>query len=180
MAPRRGLKTDRRRGGLGAFARAVGFLIMAGTALAILAAAALLPAWQRREQARLNRDQLASEAQTQQRLVQYKQRMVEAIKRDPRQTAQLLVQQQHYRVPGQVPVQIVDAPADLPVAQLLAARSPQPRPITPLLAELAERLSHVNTRRGMLLVAGILMVGALTLFLPPEEERRKTRRPGTP
>jgi len=72
-------------------------------------------------------------------------------------------------------VQVEDAPIDpSPLAQL-AARAPAVKPPSPSLLHLAERLENPRTRRGLLLLAGILMVGAMLLFLPPDARpaRRK-------
>lgn len=147
-----------------------GLLITAGTAMALLAAVVLLPAWYWREQARIQRDELAAKVSTQQAYVEYKQGLVEALKRDPRQNAQLLMRQQHVHLPDEEPVD-VPAPADPPVIQMLAARAPKPQPGDPLIMHLAERVIDPATRRGMLLVAGILMVMAMMLFQPPEQRK---------
>jgi hypothetical protein len=145
----------------------LGFTIVAGLALAIFAAAVLLPAWHRRELARTQRDELAARVWTYDQLVDYKQRIIDTIKSDPLQTQRLLMLQQNYRRPGDVAVAMENAPVELPPLVQLAARAPTVQPPSPSLLHLAERLEDPRTRRGLMLLAGILMVGAMLLFLPP-------------
>jgi hypothetical protein len=171
MAQAHGPRADRGEGPVGAFFRGLGVLITAGVAMAILAAVVLLPAWQRRELARVQRDDLARQVRVQRELVQYKQGLMEAVKRDPRQTAQLLIQQQHYHLADEASIPL-DAPADPPLAQMLAARAPQTPAPAALVMNLAQRAGDPATRRGMLLVAGVLMVAAMLLFQPPQTKER--------
>jgi hypothetical protein len=152
----------------------MGLLITAGTAIAILAAVVLLPAWYWREKARVQRDELARTVRTQQEYVGYKQGLIEAVKRDPRPNAQLLMLQQHVHLPDEAPV-AVEAPADPRVDQMLAARAPHVQPPDHLVMHLAERMIEPATRRGMLLVAGVLMVLAMIMFQPPEKQIREPK-----
>ena len=162
-------------GPVAAAARAIGFTLLAGTALAILAAAALLPAWHRRDVALSRRDALLADSEARDRLIEYKQRLAESIQRDPLQTERLLIQQQNYHRPGEVAVTIKEAPADLTVADILAARAAQPSPPSPWLRRLARRLEQPRPRRGLMVVAGLLATCSIVLFLPPAAPPRRRR-----
>ncbi len=145
-------------------------LLTVSLAVAILAAAALLPAWQRREDARMERDELARQVWIQQRVSQYKRELADALKDDPRQTEQLLIEQQNLHPPDAAAVPM-DAKPDPPLVQQLEAKAPKVAPPNPALEKLAQRVDDPATRRGLLLVAGVLMVAAMMLFQPPKRQK---------
>lgn len=138
-------------------------------ALAILAAVTLLPAWQRLSEARAHRDELAAAVEFNDRLIAYNQRLIEAIRTDPLLTERLLMDQENLRRPGEAAVRADWVPPDPPLTALLAAQTLQPAstskpPAT--VAALAEHLRQPRTRRGLLFLAGLMMVAATVLFLP--------------
>ena len=145
----------------------LGFIAAAGMSVAILAAVVLLPAWQRCEAARAERDELTSLVATNEALIDYDRRLAEVIRTDPIETQRLLIRQQNYRHPDNIAVLAPGVPEDASPLQMLAARAPSARGVSPSLAVMAARVSSPRARRGLLLVAFVLLICAFVLFLPP-------------
>jgi len=163
-----GQKADLAGGGLIAVVgRVIGFIFVAGIALGIVAAVVLLPAWREREHALTQRDALAAKVWQYDRLIEYKQRLAEVTRCDPVQTQRLLISQQNYHQPGEVVVQISDAPIDPPAAVLLAARAPKVSEPSAILSRMAGRVERPLARTVLLLVAAAMMGGALMMFDRP-------------
>jgi len=156
----------------------IAFALVAGMALAILAAIVLLPARQQLRAVRARRDALAAEVQTHERHIAHRERLILASKTHPRLTEDLLIQQRNCRRPGEVVVP-TDIPPDPPVAIMLAAKGaasrPVPGPSPAWLDRLTRRVQHPRTRRGLGLLSGLLLVAAMILFAPPQRLRRKRR-----
>ncbi|NLF32484.1 MAG: hypothetical protein GX591_16535 [Planctomycetes bacterium] len=167
MAPAPGREADRSGGRLGGLGRFLGFTIVAGMAFALLATVVVLPAWARLDQARADRDALAFQTAAYDRLVDYRTELIESVKTDPLQTERLLMEQRNYTRPGEAAYAIDDAPADPPVLDAIKAQLPAPRPASATLATLSRRVQRPATRRGLLLLSGLLLVLATVMFLPP-------------
>ncbi len=180
MAPARGQKDSSPAAEVVyAGGRMIGFTLMAGMALAILAAVVLLPAWQRLDTIRARRDALAAKVETNDRLVAYRDRLIIASKTNPRLTEDLLIQQRNCRRPGEVVVP-TDIPPDPPVITMLAAKvegtgSAASEANAALLDRLANRVQRPRTRRGLLLLSGLLMIAAMILFIPPDGRSKRRR-----
>ena len=168
MAPARGTKPDP-AGRLGGFGRFAGFAIVAGMAFALLATVVGLPAAARLDKARADCDALAYHTAAYAGLIDYRGELIDAIKTDPLQTERLLMAQRNYRRPGEA-VYAIDAPADPPILEAIQAQLPAPRPASATLATLSRRVQRPPTRRGLLLLSGLLLVLATVMFLPPGPE----------
>ncbi len=170
MAPTPGTRSSTGPGGSSALeaVRLIGFIAVAGMALTILAAVVILPAYRQRSLAWADRHRLAQQARLNERLIDYNERLIEAIKTDPVLTQKLLMEQQNYRRPSQRAIPIAEAPLDPSVPRLLAAQvaqSAQPPPApSQRLDQLAQRVQDPATRRGLLLLAGLLISAAM-IFL---------------
>jgi hypothetical protein len=156
----------------GGFFAALGFFIVAGMAMALHAAGGFLPVWQRQNQAQYARNALAAQVETTDRLIDYNEKLIEAVKTDPILTQRLMSQHMNYRPPGEIAVE-TGAPEDPPIAVLLAAEAPLPPSPPPTLAALAEKVQNPSTRRGLLAIAGLLMTAAMILFAPPDASTKK-------
>jgi len=163
MAPAPGPKADT-AGRLGRF---FGFAIVAGMAFALLATVVVLPAAARLDKARADRDALAYQTDVYDTLIAYRTALIASVKTDPLQTERLLMTQRNYRRPGEAAYALDDVPADPPVLDAIKAQLPAPRPASPTLGTLSRRVQRPATRRGLLLLAGLLMVLAAVMFLPP-------------
>ena len=144
----------------------IGFAVVAGMALAVLATVVLSPAVSRLLAARADRDALGQRVETYDELIDYKQRLAESIRTDPMQTRRLLMQQQNCRRLGEAGFLITDAPADIPLAEMIAGQTAEPRRESTI-DRISRRVQQPRTRRGLLLVSGIMMVCAMVMFLPP-------------
>ncbi|MFW6153907.1 MAG: hypothetical protein ACOC95_01705 [Planctomycetota bacterium] len=169
MAPAPGRKADNTPAGgrLDGLGRLLGFAIVAGMALALLATVVVLPAWARLDKARADREALVYRTAVYDRLIAYRTELIDAVKTDPLQTERLLMAQRNYRRPGEAVYALDDVPADPPVLQAIKAQLPPPRPTSATLATLSRRVQRPATRRGVLLLSGLLMVLATVMFLPP-------------
>ncbi len=162
----------------------IGFTITAGMAVAILAAVVLLPAWQRRQDARNQRDDLVAKSKAYDDLIGHNERTIEAIKTTPLLTEKQLMEQQNYSRPGEVAVELPDIPIDdQPDIQPLTAREPgSTQPLPERLKSLTKRVQNPRSRRGLLLLSGLLFVTAMVLFGPPSAKRagkgKKSRHKG--
>lgn len=176
MARAHGQRTDPHHGErVGPARELAGFVLIAGTALGIFALVVLLPPWYRLASARTRRDALTAQAWTNEKLIQHRQRLAETIRCDPVQTQRLLMRQQNYRRPGETAMKVDAVAPDPPAIAMLAARAPEVSPPSALLGRVALRLQDPRARRGLLLVAGMLMTCALVMFHPTAAKRRKAR-----
>ncbi len=167
MAPTPGHDADTAGGRLGRLGGLLGFAIVAGMALALLATVVVLPAWARLDRARADREALAYQAALFDRLIDYRTALIDAVKTDPLQTERLLMAQRNYRRPGEATYALDDVPADPSAVEAIKAQLTPPRPPSPTVATLGRRVQRPTTRRGLLLLSGLLLVLATVMFLPP-------------
>jgi len=156
-----------------AICRGTGFVLVAAASLVVAAAAVWLPAWARRQAAWDQRDRLRAVAAANDKLIHYRCATAEAIRCDPVHTRLLLMAQQNYSTPGELVVPVEGAAADGAVSEFLQV--PPPRRQSALLRFLAGRIDNPRARRGLLVVAGGLMVTAFVGFLPREPGGRSAK-----
>lgn len=155
------------------FGRMFGFIIVAGMAMAILAAVVCLPPLRRLERQRRAHAELQAQVDSNDRLVAYRQREITLTKVDPVVTERLLIRQQHYQPAGQRFVAVPGIEQDPPIAAALAVQPPPPTPEHPWVATLTDRAENPRTRRGMLALAGLLLTGAMVFFSPSDRRRKR-------
>jgi len=150
MAPQRGTKADGSTGrsAAAALGRAVGFILLAGPALAIIAALVLLPAHARLVRTHHKLAVRKTQIRRAEMLADANNRLIRAIPND-RSLARRLV------------LRTV-------CSQLLRPAPPQfpPRPSGWLL-DVAYRLQKPALRRGVFVVACLTLAAAMFLFAPP-------------
>jgi len=167
MGPRHGRRDEPARGlarlvtGVG---RLVAFVLLAGSAMAIFAGVVLLPDYVRLLRAeRILARQEAIAADTEAR-IRANGRLIEALPDHPVLTKRLAMHQLGLRPADEV---VVPYPG-VPVAQApgTVAPPPHPRPAPPdaWVLRIAARVSNPPTRRGLLLLAAVALVGAVLLF----------------
>lgn len=152
MAPQRGTKADGSAGrpAAAALGRAMGFIVLAGPALAIIAALVLLPAHASLVCTRHRLTIRKAQARRAETLADGNNRLIRAIPND-RSLARRLVLR---TVPG--------APGLLRPAPLRSPRRP-----SGWLLDVGYRLQKPALRRGVFAVACLTLAAAMFLFAPP-------------
>ena len=171
MALGPGRRADRsagRRRPLYAAGRLVGFALMAGTALSILAAVVLLPSYADTLTAQYQRDLARARVAEMQALLVGADRLIAAAEAgDPVLTKRLAMNQFGLRAAHET---AAETPGQTPPGRLLRVpRRPRPGPPSRWLTAAAAKLKRPNVRRGLLLLAGAAMIVALLAFSPPEK-----------
>ena len=143
-----------------ALGRGVGFIILAGLGMAIIAALVLMPAWAGVVDVRHARDMRKASDQHVEKYTQTEARLINATPHDPILTERL--------ARGTSVQDLIHAPKF----------TPPPTPSGWEL-ELADKLAQTKTRRGLFCVAIVSLGGAMFLFGPPpikrpSQSRRKT------
>ncbi|HUT61672.1 MAG TPA: hypothetical protein VNA25_27855 [Phycisphaerae bacterium] len=148
---------------LGVLGRLAGFALLAGPALAILAAVVLLPEYTGMLKDRYERDRVAAETADIEALRNAQERMVNAAREDVVFIKRLAMWYCNLWPSDEA---VLDSPAQSGPPPGMVVTNPHPRPAPPdeRLMGLASRLENPPTRRGLLLVAGGLMVAGMLLF----------------
>jgi len=148
--------------------RFVGFAVLAGISLSILATVVLLPAYVSMSEAGYQRDILAARQRNALKLIDARERMIKALQEDDRQLLTRLVRSQFDLLPrNEVVVIDPSAPPQTPQVYLLA-ESPLPSAHKGLISHAADKLKNDRTRRGLLLLSAGAMLAAMFLFSPPK------------
>ncbi len=159
-------------GGLGflyGLGRFVGFMLLAGPALAIIAGIVLLPAYKSMKTTQYERDcRRSANAQYKEYLDAVNRQIAEAPE-DEQFTLRLRMEQGRLMPPGEVAIEVPNDPGEHPPGTIYAAPSTKPAPPSGLLLTMADRVADPATRRGLLLLAAVAMLAALFLFAPPEK-----------
>lgn len=156
--------------------RAVGFFLLAGAAMALLAAVVLLPPWAGLAGARYDLARLQAEVADAEAQIAANERLIAALPHDEVLAKRLAMNQNLYWPRHEIVVVDPDAaPADPPdvVCPPRQARPPMP---AGLLIRAAGRLRNTAKRRGMLILAAAALAAAMFLFPPAE---RPTTAPGS-
>jgi len=175
MVPGRSSKTANapRRPGKAA-AQTVCFAILAGGALAVLAAVVLLPAYARLSGARYELGCLKANLADAEALIAANQRLIEALPEDEILTKRLAMSQL-----GLWPVDeviVIDPVAAGPPALIRPTRHARPAPPAGRLTSLAGRLERLPARRGLFGLAAGAILAAMFLFAPSEKRRKNSIR----
>jgi len=147
----------------------VGFCVLAGTSLAILAAVLLLPEYARLERTRYELAGWQAATADKEAQIAANERLKAALPDDRVLTKRLAISQHGLWPENEVVVATAAPTRRLPPG--LVAPAPHPRPDRPSgwLMKVSERVSRPPLRRGLLLMAAVAMLAALFLFGPRHE-----------
>jgi hypothetical protein len=143
-----------------AFGRGVGFIVLSGLAMVIIAAIVLMPAWASTIRAEYERDTKHANIEHSRKIVATGARLNDAIPHDRVINERL--------VKGTVRQDLIHAPA--------VAYPPEP---SGWMLGLADKLARPKTRRGLFFVACVALAGAMFLFAPPIVKRASRSRQET-
>ena len=175
MGRRRGTKDrrrDSRRGGLDAVGRVLGFLMVAGSGMGILAGVVLLPPYASLAQAEYELGCMRASVADAESQIRANDRLIASLPTDPVLTKRLAESQLRSSPQHEVIIpaaSIQKNPPDLIVPQ----RSERPSPPPKWLMRAARRLSNPPTRRGLLLLALGALITGVYLFIPPQWPSRR-------
>ncbi len=176
MGRQRGPKVRRRqsrRGGLDAVGRVLGFLMVAGSGMGLLACVVLLPPYASLAQAEYDLRCRRASVDDAEAHIQANDRLIASLPTNQVLTkrlaeSQLPVTPQHEVIIPAASIQ--KRPPDLIVPQRCQRPSPPPK----WLMRAARRLSKPPTRRGLLLLALGALITAVYLFTPPQWPSKKS------
>ena len=149
----------------------VGFGLLAGASLTILAGIVWAPAYARLAVARYERGCLAASNADAREIIADNDRLIEAVSGDPVLIERLLMSQGSYCPRDQIVVRDPDCPPTMP-GSLNSQRHERPAPPPDWLMGLAAKCTDPRARRGLLLVASAMLVAGMLLFAPPIRGRR--------
>jgi hypothetical protein len=163
MARRPGTKTDDNTTGSelgGVIGRGLGFMILAGLAMAILAPLVLMPAWANTVRAEYDLAVKRAETEHSRKIVAGGARHNIAVRHDP-----VLIERY---AKGMVKQDPIHAPK--------VEYPPEPNG---WMLGLADKLAQQKTRRGLFFVACVALAGAMFLFAPPSLRQASRSRRAT-
>jgi hypothetical protein len=140
--------------------RGMGFMILAGLAMGIIAALVLMPAWARSVRAEYDLAAKRPDIEHSTKIVAARARLINAIPHDP------VVNERYAK--GTVRQDLIHAP----VVQY------PPKPSGWMLG-LADKLAQPKPRRGLFFVACVALAGGMFLFAPPPFKRASRCRQET-
>jgi len=140
--------------------RGVGFIILAGLGMAIIASLVLLPAWASTVRVEYDRDVSRIKIESDGKIVAGHARHNIAIRHDP-----VLVERYAKGMVRQDP--------------LHAPKVEYPPEPSGWMLGLADKLAQIKTRRGLFFVACVALAGAMFLFAPPPIKRASRSRRAT-
>ena len=170
MAPGNDAERSQAAKVLFAAGRLVGFVLSAGTAMGILAAVTLLPAYADILSARYDRDCERYRLAGMEALAVANDRLIAAAQEeDPVLIRRLAMSQLGYRPPGET---LADPNGIGPVQLISLPNLAKPAPPSGQFRQTVARLQDPNTRRGLLALAAGAMLTAMLAFSAPETYRR--------
>ena len=175
MVPQPGTKHNaqhRREHPASVLARGVSFVLLAGLALAIIAALVLLPAYARLNQIIVERDRIAAANADDEARIVAQDRLIEAIPKD--RTLAKRLSMKHF---GALPrtEYVVAATEDLRAPQAGSVTidpTPRPRPVANRLTATAAKIARPTTRLLLMTMALATLVAAIVLTAAPRCKRR--------
>ena len=177
MALARGRKADRvERPGrvVFAFGRLVGFVMVAGAALAILAAVVLLPAYAEMATAQYEQDLERAHVADMEAFAAANDRLIGGLESEDAVLTKRLAARQLGLWPRNEAI-AMEAKNSAPASLIHWTRHPRPDPPSGWLIGAAARLRSPGIRRGLLALAGAAMLAAVLAFSSPEKYRRNRK-----
>ena len=146
-----------------ALGRLIGFLVLAGPAVVILAGVVLLPEYAQWKNDQYQRDLVAAQTADLETLRDVQEGMIDAATHDPVYVKALAMHLCNLWPTGE---QVLEAAAASGYTPGVAVLTPHPRPAPPddPYLRVAAKVQNPPTRRGLLLIAGGLMLFAVLLF----------------
>ena len=178
MAQRRGTKANAPQGeptttATNRFANLLGFVLLAGAAVALIGLTVLLPAYAEYAEIRHeHRTVAAANADLENRLAAGN-RMIRAAHTDTTFIRRLALSQGEFAPVG---YQVEQGSQETPTAPpdvLHCPRAARPSPPPAWVGQAAAKLSRPETRRGMLLLAGGILLTSALMFSPATGQTRK-------
>jgi hypothetical protein len=157
----------------------VGFCLLAGAALAVFAAALLLPDYARMLRAEYELARQEAAIADLEALIEANRRLIDALPESPVLTKRLAMHQLGLWPEDEVVVLNGTRPAPPPPGVALVGRHQRPKPPSPWVLTTAARVSNPRTRRGLLLLAAAALVAAVLLF-PARDARAAPRQARQP
>jgi hypothetical protein len=152
----------------------VTFCLLAGTAMAVFAAALLLPEYARLQQAKY---QLARQQATMAKLrslIEGNERYIAELPHDAVLTKRLAMDELGYWPQDEVVVLTDGGPRQpSPGMVVVAPAAPAPQPPVGFLMDAARRVADPPTKRGLMLLAVLGLVAAMLLFPGGKGEKKK-------
>lgn len=153
----------------GAFFRRLGFLVVCGMALTLLAALVLLPAWADKEKTKLQLEQDKVRLQEARQTVQALDRMARDVQNDAILTERLAGTRLGLYTPDEIIVRDPSKPVDNPEI-LSEIRYPMPQQKDFFWLRAAAKVEDPGKRRSYMLLAAAMMIAAFILFAPPTQK----------
>jgi hypothetical protein len=157
----------------GRFVRSAGFVIMCGAGMAILAAVVLLPRYGELLKVERRNKCEALRVKEGEGTIAAKDRFGNALGSDEQLIRRLARSTMGLKSNDEVVVKSAPLAAGekfIPVS-LAAISYPDPDAPDPRIMHLAGKLQQPNTRRGMLMLAGLMVISAMLIFAPPSKKR---------
>jgi len=170
MAPRHE-QTDAPPGGWERAARLIGFVVLAGASLALLAGTLLLPEYERARLADWQRARQQAVNDHLQAQIAANERLLAALPEDPVLAKRMAMNQLGLWPEREVVVLDGQRPREVPGQARVDAPAPVPPPHDRLM-DAAARLRRPHVRTAMLLLAAAAMTAAFLLFGRPDPIRR--------
>ncbi len=154
--------------------RFVGFCMLMGPALAILAAIVLLSAYARLAGTRYELDSIKAGIADAESLVEANDKLIAALPEDPVLTMRLAMSQKNLLPKNEEAVPTLGA-AKTPPTLVRPTRHDKPAPPSGMWINLAAKLKNPPTQRGLIVLAAGIMLTAMFLFAPPEKYSRQDK-----
>lgn len=171
MAPPCGTRAeveDKSTNLLFAAGRMIGFTLLAGLAMLILAGLVLLPAYARWRQAEYQRDCLTVACRESEALVAAQERLIAALPEEEVLTKRLALSQGEVYAANEAVSASPRYPRRPPPDVIQPIHYPRPAPPNDWLIRASVKVNNAGTRRGLLLLAAGCLLTAMFLFAPPD------------
>jgi hypothetical protein len=158
-----------------ALGRFVGFGLLAVPALLIVASVVLLPAYQSMLNTQHQRDCVRADNDAIKAYIAQTERLIRQAPEDEQLTKRLRMAYDRVAAPNEVTVEDPSLPPSVPgvVRVIRGKKSPAP---SGLLVSMAGKVQDPSTRRGLFLLAGLAMLGAIFLFAPADKYKQDPNR----
>ena len=154
-----------------ALGRFVGFALLAVPAILIVASVVLLPAYQSMLNTLHQRDCARADNEAIKAYIAQTERLIRQAPEDEQLTMRLRMAYDRVVAPNEVTVEDPPLPPSTPgVVRVIRGKKP-PAP-SGLLLSMADKVQDPSTRRGLFLLAGLAMLGAIFLFAPADKYKQ--------
>lgn len=156
------------------FGRCVGFLLLAGPAMAILASVVLLPAYQQMMDTVHHRDVAQAQIDWYKDYIDASNRLIAELPENELLTIRLESAQKRLQPRNEVVLKLPTTAPTQPPGRIFMQPPRKPPMPDNLLLTMAKRVEQPQTRRGLFLLAALAMLAAMFLFSPAEKYEEKS------